>query len=189
MGLGRVKTFRPRETGDAKLNLACWHLWRCRATGDGTAYRAVEDLHFIGEATPKLLRVPQIRSWQTFPRPMRWSSRNKSRRQDGNQAVSLTMAGRPAGLAGGRICLQATPRLKTSDDGQYWCRSAGTELKASARSGRFSAKRERQSSGRGWRRKRATVASLFTPATRMIAIHYDLSPHQWNVPRSHKSCK
>ena len=22
-GLGRVKTFRPRETGDAKLNLAC----------------------------------------------------------------------------------------------------------------------------------------------------------------------
>ena len=23
-GLGRVKTFRPRETGDAKLNLACY---------------------------------------------------------------------------------------------------------------------------------------------------------------------
>jgi hypothetical protein len=23
LGLGRVKTFRPRETGDAKLNLAC----------------------------------------------------------------------------------------------------------------------------------------------------------------------
>jgi len=24
LGLGRVKTFRPRETGDAKLNLACY---------------------------------------------------------------------------------------------------------------------------------------------------------------------
>jgi hypothetical protein len=23
-GLGRVKTFRPRDTGDAKLNLACY---------------------------------------------------------------------------------------------------------------------------------------------------------------------
>jgi hypothetical protein len=31
----------------------------------------------------------------------------------------------------------------------------------------------------------AVGASLFTPATRMIAIHYDLSPHQWNVPRLH----
>jgi hypothetical protein len=52
MGLGRVKTFRPRETGDAKLNLACWHLWRCRATGDGTAYRAVEDLHLLAKRLP-----------------------------------------------------------------------------------------------------------------------------------------
>jgi hypothetical protein len=62
------------------------------------------------------------------------------------------------------------------DHGQYWCKSAGTELKASARSGRFSAKRERQSSGRDGVivESEATGASRFTPATRMIAIHYDL---------------
>jgi len=150
---------------------------------------AVEDLHLLAKRLPSCYACLKFAPGRHFRGPCDGPRATKSRRQDGNQAVSLTMAGRPAGLAGGRICLQATPRPKTSDDGQYWCRSAGTELKASARSGRFSAKRERQSSGRGWRRKRATGASLFTPATRMIAIHYDLSPHQWNVPRSHKFCK
>jgi len=50
--------------------------------------------------------------------------------------------------------------------------------------------KERQSSGPDGVivESEAMGASLFTPATRMIAIHYDLSPHQWNVPRSHKFC-
>jgi hypothetical protein len=42
MGLGRVKTFRPRETGDAKLNLACCH--NCELESTWFARSAVSDL-------------------------------------------------------------------------------------------------------------------------------------------------
>ena len=42
MGLGRVKTFRPRETGDATLNLACCH--NCELESTWFARSAVSDL-------------------------------------------------------------------------------------------------------------------------------------------------
>ena len=42
LGLGRVKTFRPRETGDAKLNLACCH--NCKLESTWLARSAVSDL-------------------------------------------------------------------------------------------------------------------------------------------------
>jgi len=42
MGLGRVKTFRPRETGDAKLNLACCRT--CELESAWFARSAVSDL-------------------------------------------------------------------------------------------------------------------------------------------------
>ena len=42
MGLGRVKTFRPRETGDAKLNLACY--CNCEPESPWFAWSAVSDL-------------------------------------------------------------------------------------------------------------------------------------------------
>jgi hypothetical protein len=41
-GLGRVKMFRPRETGDAKLNLACCH--NCELESTWFARSAVSDL-------------------------------------------------------------------------------------------------------------------------------------------------
>jgi hypothetical protein len=42
MGLGRVKTFRPRETGDGKLNLAC--CLNCELESTWFARSAVSDL-------------------------------------------------------------------------------------------------------------------------------------------------
>ena len=42
LGLGRVKTFRPRETGDARLNLACYRNWELESTW--FARSAVSDL-------------------------------------------------------------------------------------------------------------------------------------------------
>ena len=42
LGLGRVKTFRPRETGDAKLNLACCRT--CEPESAWFAPSAVSDL-------------------------------------------------------------------------------------------------------------------------------------------------
>jgi hypothetical protein len=42
LGLGRVKTFRPRETGDAKLNLACCR--NCELESTWFARSAVNDL-------------------------------------------------------------------------------------------------------------------------------------------------
>src|ERR1700736_6160411 len=42
LGLGRVKTFRPRETGDAKLNLACCR--NCELESTWFAWSAVCDL-------------------------------------------------------------------------------------------------------------------------------------------------
>jgi hypothetical protein len=42
LGLGRVKTVRPRETGDAKLNLACCH--NCKLESTWLARSAVSDL-------------------------------------------------------------------------------------------------------------------------------------------------
>ena len=42
MGLGRVKTFWPRETGDAKLNLACCR--NCELESTWLARSAVSDL-------------------------------------------------------------------------------------------------------------------------------------------------
>ena len=41
-GLGRVKTLRPREIGDAKLNLACCH--NCELEFTWLARSAVSDL-------------------------------------------------------------------------------------------------------------------------------------------------
>jgi hypothetical protein len=41
-GLGRVKTFRPRETGDVKLNLAC--CCNCELESTWFARSAVSDL-------------------------------------------------------------------------------------------------------------------------------------------------
>jgi hypothetical protein len=42
IGLGRVKTFRPRETGDAKLNLACCR--NCEPESTWLARSAVSDV-------------------------------------------------------------------------------------------------------------------------------------------------
>ena len=42
LGLGRVKTFRPRETGDAKFNLACCR--NCELESTWFARSAVSDL-------------------------------------------------------------------------------------------------------------------------------------------------
>ena len=42
MGLGRVKTVRPRDTGDAKLNLACYR--NCELESTWFARSAVSDL-------------------------------------------------------------------------------------------------------------------------------------------------
>jgi len=42
MGLGRVKTFRPRETGDANLNLACCR--NCELESTWFARSVVSDL-------------------------------------------------------------------------------------------------------------------------------------------------
>jgi hypothetical protein len=42
LGLGRVKTFQPRETGDAKLNLACCR--NCELESTWFARSAVNDL-------------------------------------------------------------------------------------------------------------------------------------------------
>ena len=42
LGLGRVKTFWPRETGDAKFNLACCH--NCELESTWLARSAVSDL-------------------------------------------------------------------------------------------------------------------------------------------------
>jgi hypothetical protein len=42
LGLGRVKMFRPRETGDAKLNLASCH--NCELESTWLARSAVSDL-------------------------------------------------------------------------------------------------------------------------------------------------
>ena len=42
LGLGRVKTFRPRETGDGKLNLACCR--NCELESTWFARSAVSDL-------------------------------------------------------------------------------------------------------------------------------------------------
>ena len=41
-GLGRVKTYRPRETGDAKLNLACYP--NCELESTWFARSVVSDL-------------------------------------------------------------------------------------------------------------------------------------------------
>ena len=41
-GLGRVKTYRPRETGDAKLNLACYR--NCELESTWLARSVVSDL-------------------------------------------------------------------------------------------------------------------------------------------------
>jgi hypothetical protein len=42
LGLGRVKTYRPRETGDAKLNLACYP--NCELESTWFARSGVSDL-------------------------------------------------------------------------------------------------------------------------------------------------
>ncbi len=42
LGLGRVKTFRPMETGDAKLNLACY--CNCELESTWFARSVVSDL-------------------------------------------------------------------------------------------------------------------------------------------------
>ena len=42
MSLGRVKTFRPRETGDAKFNLACYR--NCELESIWIARSVVSDL-------------------------------------------------------------------------------------------------------------------------------------------------
>jgi hypothetical protein len=52
-GLGRVKMFRPRETGDAKLNLACCH--NCELESRWLARSAVNDL-----VAPAPMRTPYV---------------------------------------------------------------------------------------------------------------------------------
>jgi hypothetical protein len=52
-GLGRVKMFRPRETGDAKLNLACCH--NCELESTWLARSAVNDL-----VAPAPMRTPYV---------------------------------------------------------------------------------------------------------------------------------
>jgi hypothetical protein len=52
-GLGRVKTFRPRETGDAKLSLACCR--NCELESTWFARSAVSDL--VARCAP---RTPHV---------------------------------------------------------------------------------------------------------------------------------
>jgi hypothetical protein len=68
VGLGRVKTFRPREAGDAKLNLPCYR--NCELESTWFLVAPMRTLHVLDRRdegfTPRMLRP-----WQVVTDPSR----------------------------------------------------------------------------------------------------------------------
>jgi hypothetical protein len=94
-GLGRVKTYRPRETGDAKLNLACYR--NCELESTWFALSAVSDL----VAPMRMpMRTPHV--WITamsgFTPPARAAGNLSSRRVVSWQSPRVRRPAMAAGL-------------------------------------------------------------------------------------------